>query len=301
MSITEKQRDKRVNHIGASDAPVIMGCSPVKADGTPYRTRWDVYAEKTGKLPARVSTAAMDAGNAFERGIIALSINAGIIGAVKHNQYRILRGTNIASNLDAIEIKTAQPVEAKLRRNDGQGQPVEFQWGEPNTDNVPRDVIIQATVQMLCTGANVCKIVAVLASRGWNIQSYYVEYNKTVGDWIVEGCEDFWKKYIETDTPPPDSLPSEDTVRFMRRKPKSTIVIPNGIELVRAKENADSVYAAAKSVKEAADLALKGALGSCEEGTFPEGWITYFPVHYKKYTVPASDRRRIVVNLNSGK
>ena len=43
MPITEKQRQRRRDHLGASDMAAVMGVSP-------YRNAWTIWAEKTGRL-----------------------------------------------------------------------------------------------------------------------------------------------------------------------------------------------------------------------------------------------------------
>lgn len=264
MPITTKQRESRKNYLCSTDIVKIM-----------MGQGYEVWAEKTDKLQPQKTTDAMEMGNAFERGIIAAAIKAGLLGPVIHNQFRVLDGTKIAAHLDAIEKATAKPVEAKLRRFD-EG------WGEPNSDQVPDDVIIQAQVHLMCTKEDFEKIFAVIAARGFRVQPFFVPTDKDLVEIILQIADNFWRHNIEADTPPDDSMPSLDVIKRIRRQPNSIIEI--GKELIDEREKNQAVLRKATEDFEIADLALKTALGTAEAGRFNGGLVTYYQYHKKAET-----------------
>lgn len=260
MPITKLQIEQRRKYIGASDISAIMGLSQ-------WRTPYDIYLEKTGKLEEETKTSqAADVGNAFERGIISLAVNAGLIGKVLHNQFRILEGTKLASHIDGIVIDTGRPVEAKLRSRDDC-------WGEENSDAVPDDVILQCQVQLLCTAKDLCNVAAVLASRGFRLQMFYVPFDKELGDKIIEVADNFWTKHVQADIPPENSLPSASFIKRIRREPESIVPISD-IAVENWLKAKDAVSQAEKD-KELAEATLFAELKTSEAGKYSNGMITY--------------------------
>lgn len=281
MPITEFQKQRRKDYVGGSDIAAIMGLSQ-------YRTAYDVWADKTGKLPEYEAGDAAKTGNALERGVLELAEPS--LGKLLMNQFRVLEGTKLGTNCDALVVESGRPVEAKIRSRDDD-------WGEPNTDEVPDDIIVQCTAQMLCTGTDLCHIAALLTSRGLRVQLFFVPYNKVIAEEIVACAGDFWDKYVKTDTPPP-ALPSMDVVKRLKRQPNSTIVIPDGADLVKYREETNIVKKQAEKEFEAADLALKAALGTAEAGTFEGGQVSYLSYHRKGYEVAECDFRKLQIKLD---
>ena len=283
MPITPKQLADRKNYIGASDMAAIMGLSP-------WRTAYDVWAEKTGKLNDDTGTPATLAGQTLEHAILKLAEPQ--LGKLWLNQFRVLSGTHIASHLDSIVKETGRPAEAKLRRfDDG--------WGEPNTDQVPDDVIVQAQVQLLCTQKDFAHIIAVIAARAWKLQLFVVPLDKEISNTILVTADRFWSKYIETDTPPNDCLPTFETIKRMRRTPGSIIDIPK--ELVMNRQNKKDALDKAQTEFDIADRTLRASLGTAEAGRFDGGIITYYEQHRKAYEVKESIYRVLRVKFEGNK
>jgi len=273
MPITQAQKERRKDYVGASDMAAILGLSR-------WATAYDVYLEKTGKLKDEKGQEYKAVGNAFENGILALAEPH--LGKLLLNQFRVLKGTKLASNCDAIVVDTGNPAEAKLRRFDDD-------WGPPDTDEVPDDVIIQAQVQLLCTGKELCHVAAVLAARGFRLQLFHVPFDEELGSRIIEQADKFWVDCIVKDTPPTDALPSADIIKRIKRIPESVVEIDKMLVDVRREKN--QTLKAAKSDFEAADNALKAALGSAEAGKFDGGLVTYFEQNRKGYEVKPTSYR----------
>ena len=282
MPITPKQIEQRKNYIGASDIAAIMGLSP-------WRTAYDIWTEKTGKLDDSKGTDATLAGQAFEKAILLLAEPQ--LGKLLLNQFRVLKGTHLASHCDSIVKETGRPAEAKLRRfDDG--------WGEPNTDQVPDDVIVQAQVQLLCTQKDFAHIIAVIAARAWKVQLFIVPFDTQIADIVRESAEMFWDKYVLRDTPPDDSLPTFETIKRIRRKPGSIIDIPK--ELVLARQEKKVIADQAKKAFEIVDRTLRAALGTAEIGRFDGGLVTYYEQHKRAYAVKESTYRALHVKFFEG-
>ena len=95
MPITEKQRQQRRGFIGSSDAAAILG-----ADS--YRTAYDVWAEKTGRLAPQADgdNAAAGLGNVLERSL--LDMGAARLGLkIRKNVRKVHPNKIMAASLDA--------------------------------------------------------------------------------------------------------------------------------------------------------------------------------------------------------
>lgn len=282
MSITNKQLEKRRNYLGSSDVAAILGVDP-------FRSPVDVFYEKTGKVEEKPATAVMSRGTFLEPGII-LFAESFLGGKIQKRELEITDDNGLfISHPDGIFKPNKRPVEAK-----SQNFGAKEQWGEEGTGEVPIRVAAQGLIHLWCWKQDICYVPADLPYRG--LQMFLVERDEGVIKTIIEKCLEFREKYIKTDTPPPNSLPSEETVRFMRRKPKSTISIPG--ELVSVREAAKAKKLEAEKDFEVADLTLKGALKNAERGNFDGGFVTYFQYHKQaeKKIREACDYRSIRVN-----
>lgn len=263
MGITEYQLKQRNTHIGSSDMAAILGISP-------YANAWDVWAEKTGKVEPRdlSGNQAVLAGNLLEDGV--LSYAAQHLGPLTRNQYRSRPDLHLGANVDAIVRANGYPVEAKTA---GMTGPLSPDWGEPHTDEVPATHIVQCHVHMLVTDTSVCHLPAFLGGRGFAM--YEVPLNDRLAESIAERARAFWQ-CVERDTPPPDTVPMLDTIRRMRRVPKS-IARNLPVTLLEDVEAAKTALHDAKKRKDEAEARLLAALEDHEAGEFTDGRaVTYY-------------------------
>jgi len=275
MPITKNQIEQRKNKLGSSDMAAVLGLDP-------YRSAWDVWAEKTGRLETTEPTAAMEAGNWLEAGVLNYAASA--LGKLILNQYRVCDGTPLAAHIDALVQETGEPVEAKTTGIYG---PVVGAWGESGTDQVPDYVIIQATVHLICTNAETCYVPALIGGRG--LEMYHVPRDKDLADIIIEKAVEFWHRHVEKDTPPSDARPSPQILKIIRREPGSTTTIDT--ELVRQWRAACEAFSAAKKAKEELQNKVIAALGDAEAAECELGTVTYLKQQRREYVVPASEYR----------
>jgi hypothetical protein len=80
----------------------------------------------------------------------------------------------------------------------------------------------QAQVQLLCTGASVCHVPALVSGfRSLEFRRYVVRRNDSFIAAIVEHGEEFWR-CVESRTPPVE-VPRLETLKRIRRLPASTV------------------------------------------------------------------------------
>ncbi|MEW6439225.1 MAG: lambda-exonuclease family protein [Pseudomonadota bacterium] len=276
MPITAKQRELRRKHIGASDLPAIWGISR-------YRTPYDVWLEKTGRVaPSEGGDAAL-AGVHLEAGVLRFA--EAELGKLRRNQYRSVVGLPLAANLDAIVVASGAPVEAKTRGLHG---PLTEPWGLPGTDEVPDDTILQCQAQLMCVGSTeVAHVAALLGGRG--LALFHVHASHELAETIAAVVDRFWR-CVTSDTPPPSTSPSYDVIRRARRVPKKTVCVPSPV--LDQYERACAHLRAAEEAKKQAQAAVLASMGDAEAG-----WdggtrlFTYCELTRAGYTVAATTYR----------
>lgn len=221
VTLTLAQLEARRNHIGASDVPALFGKSP-------FATAWDVWASKVHGIDSNAGDAAM-LGDHFEPVLIDLYEQRAGVRAERHLMIVHKDGV-LAANLDGcirdgavihrvIECKT-HGLASPARRSD--------EWGEPGTDQVPDDVMLQVQTQLEVADCPVASVELLMGGRGH--LSYVVDRNRRLGAAIVKKATAFWRNYVVTRVPPPDSAPRDPSLA--RRLPivdGLTLPIPDDI------------------------------------------------------------------------
>ena len=261
MPITELQKQERKKHIGSSDMAAVLGVNP-------WRSAYDVWADKTGRLPDMPENEAMAMGTRYEGGVLGFAMKH--LGPLLCNIHRSLPEAHLAANIDAIVAATNEPVEAKTT---GLHSRVVEIWGDEGTNQVPDHVIIQCHVHMICmNGAPVCHVPVLIGGRGEIM--YRVNRRADLCDIIVERSNEFWTKYVETDIPPEDSQPTLQVIKLLKREPKSQKEInADHVRMWVAAKEAESE--AVKLSKEVYAI-VAADLGDAEAGTCGAfGAVTY--------------------------
>lgn len=284
MPITEAQREARRNHLGSSDVAAILGVDR-------FRNAYDVWLEKTGKLDEQKESPAMYAGTVFEDGVLQYAEKQ--LGKLIRNQYRSAKNLPIGANIDALIVESNEPVEAKTA---GLYGPLNEEWGEDGTDQVPDRVLVQSHVHMLCVDKPVCHVAAFIGGRGFRL--YQVPEDAEIKNIIAEKAIEFWDKHVKADIPPEDTVPSLAVVKRIRREPELIVPVPDAI--VQRWQACRDAYLAAQKMKEAAEAELLAALGTAEGGTCSMGTITYLETHRKGYEVKPASYRVLRIKKSKG-
>jgi putative phage-type endonuclease len=280
MAITSEQLIARRSKIGSSDAAAIMGLDP-------YRSSWDVWAEKTGKLKATADfpSEAAEIGTALESGLLKLAERR-IGRPVVSGGDTFMHGSGIlAANVDGMVERFERGAEIVEAKDTG----VAEGWGEAGTDQIPNRVLIQVTVQMACSDSHVAHVVRLLARFGHSLEMFRVAFNPRLAVMILEECQHFWDSHVKADVPPSGVLPSMTTLKEFVRVPAKVVSIPAAIVQDWRAEDA-----AAKTATKRADAAkakVLAALGDAERGESEAGNVTYYEQARESYTVAASTFR----------
>ena len=208
--LTSQQLERRKKSIGSSDMSAILGINR-------FKTAYDVWLEKTGKL-MEVDTDAIsdaaDAGNRFEKSVLAWASQE-MQMKLRRNVFMVAPlDLPIHAYIDAVVIANGEPVEAKTG---GLFGPLWGEWGEPGSGDVPEPYIIQAHIEMLCAEREICHMPAFLGGRGF--QLYHIPLNKDLMSVITERALNFWNEYVLKDTPPPEVAPSLHIMSRVKRTP----------------------------------------------------------------------------------
>lgn len=264
--LTEKQIEERRGWIGASDAAAILGISP-------FQSAYDVWAMKTGRVPANPGTPATRAGDRLEE--VAILYAEDELGPIERNVVAPHPDIPfIRSQLDGVVVSSGSPVDGKTA---GILNPfyVSDVWGEADTEDVPDWYYTQILVQMACKGVDTGYISALIGGRGANL--YAIKMNFELAHIALDELVFFWENHVLTDTPPENSLPSEETIKRLRRVPGKVVQIPPGLVTERQRLRKE-LSALEKQFKEA-DQRVKAALGDAEGGAGDGFDLTYKMQH----------------------
>jgi putative phage-type endonuclease len=273
--MTPDERKERRKRCGATDVAAILGLSP-------WKSAYEVWLEKSGRLEEANGNAATRAGQRFESAILD---HAEEDLGVKLERNLVAWAPDalpIAATLDG-RVPAGPPVEVKTSGIVG---PVYGRWGDVDSDEVPDVYLVQVTVQMLCTGSELAYLFALLGGRG--IVRYQVHRDESVINQIAETCDAWWSKHVVGEAEPPQtSTVPLDVAKRLRREPNKTIEFGEFETLLV------SDWEAAKASKREADKAVDEMqaaillrLGDAEAATMADGReFTFMSQVRKGYTV----------------
>jgi len=266
MTITEKQIEERKHCIGGSDAAAIICFDPMT-----------VWVNKVHGVDQEASEP-MLLGIALETPLIEFA--EPILGKMQRNQRRQVKESTIPfySNIDAIVNESGEPVEAKTSgllwaaAADG--------WGEPDTDEVPEYVCIQAHSHMMATEREICHVVAWLP-RGRGRTMFHVKRSEPLCTSILTIVERFWNDYVLTGIPPQiddnyrgDALKA--LARIKRVPGKLAKVNADFVKTVNRLEVAKLAITEFKRIEKAAKTQIVVGLGDAEGAELPDGRMVVY-------------------------
>jgi putative phage-type endonuclease len=243
----------RKHGIGASDIPVILGMSK-------YKTPYELWAEKTGKVEPEPAGEAAERGHILEDAVATFyekrtsaktRRSNGICRLKEHPWAFCSLDRTIEGEEGLVEIKTSTSRAWEL-------------------DPVPDFVQAQVQYQMLVTGAPWVDVAALLGSLNFRIERVYA--NQMEQAVIFNAAQKFWEA-VETDTPP--AILGRDSDVFAKVVPQQRGDILQAtpeIEMV-AQAYADATYEEDLSTEHLRNLAIemKQAIGDAE-GIRGNGW-----------------------------
>lgn len=267
---------KRLLTIGGSDLSAIMGLNP-------YCSPWEVWAEKTERLEPFEGNAATRAGQLYERALLDYAESQ--VGEIERDVWLPADDVPLSATCDGIVgygTPYRRPVECKTTGIVG---PVCGDWGDEYTDEVPEGYAVQCHAQLICTGADLCYLFALVAGRG--TLQYEIERNESVVDAIKTYVQTWWDRHVVGDMPPPVEGTRLDAVKRLRKQPAKTIEIPS-FAMVEKWQQLRQDRLDAEKAEQAAQVELLASIGDAEAATLPDGrCLTYLETTRNEKPRPA--------------
>lgn len=271
--ITDDQRRRRAGKLGSSDAAACLTTDSRPLD--PWRTRTDLWAELTGRVPPRRVTAAMTAGTYLEYGLLRYAADALQVGILPDQMFEGRDVDWMVANVDGLARELGLVVECKTAgvlgdyATDG--------WSE-EADGVPLHTIVQVHHQIAVldqqpdepryTGIAVA---ALLGRKG--LRLYRIGRNDDLVEGLREEEARFWRDFVVTGKRPPDLASSETLKRWRRDVDAPTVPVAD--EFVADWQLAKEARKAAEAAELVAWKTVVTALGDGERGTFAGGLVTF--------------------------
>lgn len=271
--ITEKQAQDRAKGIGSSDAPAICGVYP-------WRTAWEVWAEKTGRLPAFEGNDATFIGSTLEQGLRTAA--AEIIGEkiVAPKGTLVAKNGIMRANLDGMvgRWKRGQPlVECKVTS-------LADKWGKSGTNEVPDYVLAQVHHQMVCAGSYEAHIIALVAGFRLEYRHYIIERDEDVAAYVERACVRFWTEHVEPDVAPEITEASDDMLGVLGRIERDAgATVPVAAELVETFLATKTAEKLAADAHKTARARLLNALGDASVGESDAGTVKVVQVKQSRF------------------
>ncbi len=219
MGMNAEILEARRKHLGASETPVVLGYGRYAG-----QTQDAVYWRKVGPVIDQDSEA-KNMGNAFEPALVTWAQHQ--LGVSFDTDPNIcfqvmLDGIGkgiLSATPDGILLNTTKRwgLEGKAVMH---GNPGTDQWGEPGTDKVPDDVILQVQQQAAVWNLDVVWV-PVLWCVGFRpeFRMYRVDRDQPFFDQIIAPrAVQWWNEHILTQIPPGEEPPALEVIKAMERK-----------------------------------------------------------------------------------
>lgn len=201
--------------ISGTDISSIMGVNP-------YKTRFDLWLDKTNQLEPIQDNEAMRIGRIVEPGLrIEAERQYGSImeapGCLQSNRWPIMGGTpdGLREGIPWIfEFKTAG-----IRNSFATLKLDQTDWGDEQTDQVPANYLYQCMWYMGLTGADQCQLIALIGNHG--VREYTIERDQELIEIMVAEADKFWRDHVEGGEQPAIEYSSEAESWIKRRYPNA--------------------------------------------------------------------------------
>lgn len=228
----EQLRERRKG-IGGSEASAALGLSR-------YKSPFQLYLEKTGEIDEYSDSPVLRRGTRFEP--VLREMYSERTGRKVEQFYESVQSQDVpfmfvtpdglADEDRYLEIKTAR------NRHD---------WGEPGTDEIPQEYLIQVQHGLFVTRLLVADVFVAFSLD--DIELYEVHADPELQDMIIDGERAFWNQ-VETRTPP-ELTTYEDVVKRYRRSSQKAITATKAmVDIVSVLRNEKAILKASKETEE---------------------------------------------------
>ncbi|SIO50843.1 putative phage-type endonuclease [Burkholderia sp. GAS332] len=284
MNAREQWLADRQAGIGGSDAAAALGLSR-------YKTAYQLWAEKTGRLePENLDDVErIRFGNIMEE-IIAREY-------ARRNDVRVRRKNAIVSHpkypfMRASVDRLIEGQRRGLECKNVDSMAFRFgEWGEPGTDQVPDEYLLQCHHYMIVLDYSEWHLAACVG--GNTLRTYIIERDAQTEEMLIEQEHAFWQFVASDEAPPADYDHATTEAMFKRLYPGTDgdeIALPPSIAQWHAvKVDADEHIKRYEAVSDAAKNHILETMGNAAIGLLPDGGkYTRKVIKKKEFTVEAS-------------
>lgn len=254
-------------NISASRGAPLLGLSryrtPVEVWLEIMEQRSPGFCESNGYAkPQREYTAAMQFGHFFEDAIEKMYQDERDRHVYAREAYMVHREHDfITTHIDGVSKGRSPYDEILYEAKTANIRSWRESWGEPGTDEVPADYIIQVHHQMICTGYEQAEIAVLilpeaqdwLAENGRDMSQldpnaiarvlndlgffkiYTVAKNERLQERMIDAYREFWHKHVLGETPPDPQ--AYDDIRRIVPAPSGTILANETLEALCSEYN----------------------------------------------------------------
>lgn len=259
VTIPRDDNDRR-SGIGASEsAPIVLG---VDRFG---RSAADVYAAKV--LDDRKTSSpnqALQRGNLLEPAVVAwYAAETGNVPTHTGPKQRTIRSAAhpwMFATPDGLLPDRVVEAKTSMRR-DG--------WGEPGTNEIPLEYLIQAHHQMLCTNLRLVDLPVLFGS--FEFALFVVPFEQELADMIVSETGKFWTDNVLAKVPPPSRTVGDAEILYRRDTGAVQVATPDLAEAMAQLRAAKETLRAAEAAEAALAEQVKAAMADAAILVDPDG------------------------------
>lgn len=252
----------RKTGIGGTDMSAIVGMNP-------WRSAFDVWAEKTGQLPDFAETERMAWGRRIQR---AIAEGYSEITGRKHEWLDQTRRSEKRPwqiwTPDAVIVGEPRLLDCKNVGIDQSGE-----WGEEGTEEVPDHIVIQAQWYMHAGSFELFDVAALFG--GNNLKVYTLQRDTEFQEILLDQGEKFWQDHVLAKNAPDISATEGSKMYLAKKFPKNNgkLRTPtvDEFELIETYRKARILFSIAKDEKEDIAAAVKQAIGDDDGFQWGEG------------------------------
>jgi len=256
--ITDAQKAQRARGVGSSDIPIILGLSR-------FKTAYDLWMERMGRIDPQPETEAMAIGSQIEP--LLLSMAAQRIGerVVRPSQTFVGGKAHYRANIDGMVgmAKRGHPIVEAKSTGYLEG------WGLDGTDEIPEGVRAQVTYQMAIASSTMAYVACLRADHGLQFSLHPISYDEGLAAQILGAVDDWWS-HVTSGTAPSSSEPSLECIKRLRYNDDAApAIIDAGLlaEDIIARERAQEAAAFADACR----ARVLAALGNARSGQDKDG------------------------------
>lgn len=277
--MTPDQLEKRRQSIGASEMPAVLNLSP-------FATPADIYAAKVYGVESSKGNTSTEMGNRLEPVLIDYA-------AETHGLHDVLRGGSFVDGILSCTLDAGSDDETGI---EAKATSQAHEWDRNKSDGVPDHVMIQCQQQIAVAKLRrVLVPVAFVTGYAIEWQCFEILPEQSIIDHIRKAGRAFWDNHVVPRVPPPDSLPSMETLKALRRTPGKLAEPTEALRL--ALERREMVKGEISNRRDLLEMYEREALtllGDCDGAVFPDGARLEYLEHSRKgYEVKPTTYRQL--------